>query len=119
RGVLLPDVVDDRRVGGGAHGPVLDGVGQLVDVGRVVPDIGGGCRGALQRARRAAGCRAAVDRRAGHQAIPSRSLRGVAADSRISTVPLEPSTRTRSPVLMRCVPSWVPTTAGMPNSRLS
>ena len=35
----------------------------------------------------------------------------------ISTRPVEPLTRTRSPVLIRRVASEVPTTAGMPNSR--
>ena len=31
--------------------------------------------------------------------------------------PVLPLTRTRSPVLIRCVATEVPTTAGMPNSR--
>src|SRR5690242_6195371 len=40
-----------------------------------------------------------------------------AALSRISTTPVEPSTRIRSPVLIRFVAIDVPMTAGMPNSR--
>src|SRR3954468_8934256 len=39
------------------------------------------------------------------------------AASRISTTPVDPSTRIRSPVLIRFVAIDVPMTAGMPNSR--
>src|SRR5687768_6106714 len=39
------------------------------------------------------------------------------AHASISTAPLEPFTRTRSPVFILWVASEVPTTAGMPNSR--
>ena len=53
--------------------------------------------------------------------IRSRSAAGSLADAgapvRISTTPADPSTRIRSPVLIRCVASDVPMTAGIPNSR--
>ena len=38
--VLLPVVDHDRRVGGGADSAEIDGVGELVDVAAVVPDVG-------------------------------------------------------------------------------
>src|SRR3712207_9130822 len=41
----------------------------------------------------------------------------VCSSDLISTRPVEPLTRTRSPVLIRRVGSEGPTTAGMPNSR--
>jgi hypothetical protein len=49
-GILLPDVVDDRWIGGGPYCAMLNGVGQLIDGARVVPDVGGGRSRLLQRA---------------------------------------------------------------------
>ena len=52
-GILLPDVVNDRRVGRGAHRAVRDRIFQLVDGARVVPDVSGRRGRLLERAQRA------------------------------------------------------------------